>query len=89
MADFSACHWVFKCADFSFSSFSSASSFDSRSWDTASDSRATETRSIWSCMMRRSISSISWGMESISMRRREEASSIRSMALSGRKRSVM
>jgi len=51
--------------------------------------RATETRSIWSCITRRSISSISWGMESICMRMRAAASSTRSMALSGRKRSVM
>jgi hypothetical protein len=40
-------------------------------------------------MMRRRISSSSAGMESISMRSRDEASSIRSMALSGRKRSAM
>ena len=46
-------------------------------------------RSISSCMMRRSTSSISVGIESISMRSREAASSIRSMALSGRKRSAM
>ena len=40
-------------------------------------------------MMRRSTSSISVGIESISMRSREAASSIRSIALSGRKRSAM
>ena len=45
--------------------------------------------SISSCMMRRSTSSISVGIESISMRSREAASSIRSIALSGRKRSAM
>ena len=39
--------------------------------------------------MRRSTSSISAGTESICVRRREAASSTRSMALSGRKRSVM
>ncbi len=89
MAAFSACHWLLSPADFSLSSASSASSFWSRSRETASDSRATDTRSIWSCMMRRSISSSSCGMESISMRSREAASSIRSMALSGRKRSEM
>ena len=45
--------------------------------------------SISSCLMRRSTSSISVGTESISMRMREAASSIRSIALSGRKRSAM
>ena len=89
MAAFSACHWALSVRDFSLSSASSPSSFCNRSWETGSDSRATETRSIWSCMIRRSISSTSWGMESISIRRREAASSIRSMALSGRKRSEM
>ena len=39
--------------------------------------------------MLRSASSISVGMESISMRSREAASSMRSIALSGRKRSAM
>ena len=45
--------------------------------------------SICSWIMRRSISSISVGMESISILSLEDASSIRSTALSGRKRSVM
>ena len=40
-------------------------------------------------MIRRRISSSSAGIESFSIRSREAASSIRSMALSGRKRSVM
>ena len=47
------------------------------------------SRSICSCIRSRSISSSSSGLESISMRRRDAASSTRSMALSGRKRSVM
>jgi hypothetical protein len=46
-------------------------------------------RSISSWISLRSTSSISVGSESISMRRREAASSIRSIALSGRKRSAM
>ena len=46
-------------------------------------------RSISSCMMRRSIASISWGRESISIRSPAAASSTRSIALSGRKRSVI
>ena len=45
--------------------------------------------SISSETIRRSIASISAGSESISVRRRAAASSTRSIALSGRKRSVM
>ena len=45
--------------------------------------------SISSCMMCRSTSSISVGLESISIRIRDAASSTRSIALSGRKRSAM
>jgi hypothetical protein len=89
MAAFSALHCDLRPVDFSFSSPSSASMRASRSRDIGSVSRATETRSMPSCMMRRSISSISTGRESISIRRREAASSTRSMALSGRKRSAM
>ena len=47
------------------------------------------SRSILSWMMRRSRFSISSGLDSTSMRIRLAASSIRSIALSGRKRSVM
>ena len=47
------------------------------------------SRSICICMMRRRSSSISAGIESFSIRSRLAASSTRSMALSGRKRSVM
>ena len=56
--------------------------------DAASVSLASATRSISSWRMRRSTTSISVGSESISMRRRDAASSTRSMALSGRKRPV-
>ena len=56
---------------------------------TPSFSLASAARSISSCMMRRSTSSISCGSESISMRSRVAASSIRSIALSGRNRSPM
>ena len=52
-------------------------------------SRSIACFSISSWTMRRSISSISVGLESISMRSLDAASSIRSIALSGRKRSVM
>jgi len=48
-----------------------------------------DSSSISSCIARRSSSSISSGSESISIRSREAASSIRSIALSGRKRSAM
>ncbi len=89
IAAFSACHWFLSRADFSRSSASSASRRASRSRETSSDSRATDTRSISSCMMRRWVSSSSAGIESISMRSFEAASSIRSMALSGRNRSAM
>ena len=61
----------------------------SRSFDALSSSRLSACRSISSCMILRSTSSISMGMLSISMRRREAASSIKSIALSGRKRSLM
>jgi hypothetical protein len=47
------------------------------------------TRSISSWRMRRSTTSISVGSESISMRSFDAASSMRSIALSGRKRPVM
>ncbi len=55
----------------------------------SSVSFASATRSISSWRMRRSTTSISVGIESISMRRRLAASSTRSIALSGRKRPVM
>jgi hypothetical protein len=50
---------------------------------------ASEVSSISYWRIRRSTASISVGSESISMRRRDAASSMRSMALSGRKRSAM
>ena len=61
----------------------------SRSCEALSDSLRSASRSISSCMMRRSTSSSSAGIESISMRSRDAASSMRSMALSGRNRSAM
>ena len=65
------------------------SSFASRSLEAASLSFFSASRSIFICMRSRSMASSSSGLESISIRRREAASSIRSMALSGRKRSEM
>jgi hypothetical protein len=57
--------------------------------ETPSVSLRSASRSISSCIMRRRTSSSSAGIESISMRSFEAASSTRSMALSGRKRSEM
>ena len=51
--------------------------------------RVSASRSIFNCIRRRSSSSSSSGLLSTCMRRRLAASSIKSMALSGRKRSVM
>jgi hypothetical protein len=53
------------------------------------DSFFSASRSIFSWIMRRSSRSMDSGLESISMRMRDAASSIRSMALSGSWRSVM
>ena len=61
----------------------------SRSFDAASLSFFSASCSIFSWMIARSISSSSSGFESTCMRRRDAASSTRSIALSGRKRSVM
>ena len=60
-----------------------------RRCEASSVSRRTASRSIFSWMMRRSSLSITSGLESISIFTFAAASSIRSMALSGRKRSVM
>ena len=89
MASFSACHCAFIAPDVSRSSASSRSIASRRVAEASSFSLASAWCSISSCMMRRSTSSISVGSESISMRSRDAASSIRSIALSGRKRSVM
>ena len=70
-------------------SASCCSTASRRSTEPRSLSLARALCSISSWRRRRSSSSISSGIESISMRRREAASSIRSIALSGRKRAVM
>ena len=67
----------------------SSSSFSRRCWEAWSVSFFRASRSILSWTRRRSISSRASGLESTAMRTRLPASSIRSMALSGRKRSVM
>ncbi len=68
---------------------SCSSSASSRFFDASSVSFFSASRSILSCTMRRSRRSSSSGFESISMRIRDAASSIRSIALSGSCRSVM
>jgi hypothetical protein len=60
-----------------------------RARDASSFSLRSASRSIWSCIIRRSTSSSSTGSEVISIRSFEAASSTRSIALSGRKRSAM
>jgi len=67
----------------------SASISARRFFDASSFSFFTASRSILSWMMRRSSRSITSGLESISILMREAASSIKSIALSGRNRSVM
>ena len=86
---FSACHWAIFDELCSCSSASSRSSASLRFLEASSFSLRSDVSSISSCIARRLSSSISSGIESISMRRREAASSMRSIALSGRKRSAM
>ena len=86
---FSFCQWSFNDAPSSLRLARSFSIFRSLSMDALSVSFMSACFSISSCMTRRSMASISVGMESISIRRREAASSIRSIALSGRNLSDM
>ena len=89
MASFSCFQRAFSALASSLMCASSFSTTASRSRELASSSRFSAWRSISSCVARRSSWSISVGMESIWMRSEAAASSIRSMALSGRKRSEM
>jgi hypothetical protein len=57
--------------------------------EAASVSLPSASRSILSCITRRSISSSASGLLSTAIRTREAASSTRSIALSGKNRSVM
>ncbi len=84
---FSACHCACSALDSVLRSAISRSILASRSFDAASLSFLSASRSISSCIVRRIDSSSSAGMESISVRSFAAASSTRSMALSGRKRS--
>src|SRR5436309_4962348 len=89
MASFSACHCIVSASVSLRSWTSSRSIFYSRSSDWASLSRRMPSRSISSWRIRRMRSSSGVGMLSISIRRRDAASSTRSIALSGRNRSRM
>ena len=84
---FSLFHLAIMEPDFSFRSARSLVIFSRRALLSASSSFTRACRSISSCMASRSIWSISVGMESSSILSRAAASSTRSTALSGRKRS--
>ena len=85
----SACQRAVISADRSSSAESSFRSFSSRSWLATSVSFFSASASICFCRISRSSASSSSGLESTSIRSRDAASSIRSIALSGRNRSVM
>ena len=87
MAPFSASHSAFMPSSSSWRFASSAAIASRRSTAVWAVSFSSAACSISSWMMRRCTSSISVGIESISILSREADSSIRSIALSGRKRS--
>ena len=89
IACFSASQRDLSRANSSLRAASSFSVFASRAREPSSCSFSSPRRSISSCPIRRRTSSTSVGIESISMRSRDAASSTRSIALSGRNRSVM
>ena len=86
---FSASHCARMASAWALRSASSRRRSSSRSWLALSFSFLSAASSISSCITRRVTSSSSCGIESISVRIMAHASSIRSIALSGRKRSVM
>ena len=88
-AAFSAFQISFRSAISRCSRSISSSIRSRRRFEASSFSFSTEARSICSWISRRSSLSIASGLESISIFTFEAASSIRSIALSGRKRSVM
>ncbi len=89
ISSFSRCHLAFIVEACSFSSATSRSTSSLRFLDALSFSLDSACRSISSATTLRWSVSIGVGSESISIFRREAASSIRSIALSGRKRPVM
>ena len=88
IASFSDCQWAVMATDCSWRLAISSSSRARRSAEALSVSLASAIRSISSWRRRRVTTSSSVGIESISMRSRLAASSIRSIALSGRNRPV-
>ena len=88
MAAFSDSHWAFMESAWVRRSASSRRNASRRSLDALSFSPFSACSSISSCMTRRVTASSSAGMESISVRMSADASSTRSMALSGRNRSL-
>ena len=89
MTSFSFCHSALRFDKESFASAISLRRCSRRSRLTSSVSFISACSSICIWVSLRSAKSTSSGMLSISMRRRLAASSMRSMALSGRKRSEM
>ena len=89
MDAFSFCQSSFNSLDSSFKLTKVSSSLARRSLLAASFSFFSAVRSISSCMIWRSSWSISVGIESSSIRSRAADSSMRSIALSGKNRSVM
>ena len=85
-SSFSDCHLALNLVS---SSFRSAISLANCCSFSVSFSRLIASRSISNCLIRRDISSKASGTESTSMRSFAAASSIKSMALSGRNRSVI
>ena len=88
IASFSDCQWAVMAAACSFRLATSSSRRSRRSAEAGSVSFSKAIRSISSLRMRRVTTSSSVGIESISIRSRLAASSIRSIALSGRNRPV-
>ena len=85
----SACHCTVISDERSCKSARSFSSASRRSFEARSSSSFSASASICFCIISRSSASNSSGLLSTSMRRRLPASSIKSMALSGKKRSVI
>ena len=89
MSCFSSSHLAFISLKWSRRFASSSCTLESFSLERASVSLESAASSISFSMICRAMSSISCGMESISVRIMAQASSTRSMALSGKKRSEM
>ena len=86
---FSACHFAVISLDSSSKKLNSDSNFSIRLLDKSSSSFLSISSSIFICIIRRSNSSSFSGFESICIFKREAASSIKSIALSGKNLSVI